>query len=79
GIKHDYGFITPLDLGKRAVFEYDYYLDHTDPAQIAVMRDAVMAAGAMIEGFSAAHPGVKWIRYTLYQGFARKEHILYID
>jgi hypothetical protein len=79
GIKHEYGFITPLDMGKRAVFEYDFYLDHTEPTQIAVMQKAVMAAGAMIEGFSARHPGVKWIRYTLYQGFARKEHILYID
>jgi len=79
GIKHDYGFLTPLDLGKRAVFEYDFYLDHNDPAQAALMRGAVAAAAAMIERQSAAHPGIKWIRYTLYQGFARKEHILYID
>lgn len=79
GIKHDFGFLTPLDLGKRAVFEYDFYLDHTDPAASAAMRRAAAAAAAMIERHSAAHPGLKWIRYTLYQGFARKEHILYID
>jgi len=24
GLKNDYGFITPLDNGKRCVFEYDY-------------------------------------------------------
>jgi len=79
GIKHDYGFISPLDMGKRAVFEYDYYLDHNDPEQISIMQKAVMATAGMIEQFSAAHPDLKWIRYTLYQGFARKEHILYID
>lgn len=78
-IKHDYGFITPLDMGKRAVFEYDYYLDHTDSAQITIMQNAIMATAGMIEQYSAAHPGMKWIRYTLYQGFARKEHIFYID
>jgi hypothetical protein len=66
-------------MGKRAVFEYDYYLDHTDSAQITIMQNAIMATAGMIEQYSAAHPGMKWIRYTLYQGFARKEHIFYID
>lgn len=79
GIKHDYGFITPLDCGKRAVFEYDYYVDHTNSKESENMLNAVMETGGMIESFSARFKGVKWIRYTLYQGFARKEHILYTD
>jgi hypothetical protein len=29
GIDHDFGFITPMDMGKRIVLEYDYYLDQT--------------------------------------------------
>ena len=76
-IKNDYGFITPLDEGKRCVFEYDYYLDQNDPEEIGRMQQAMYEAGMMIEGYSAKEPAVKWIRYTLYQGFCRMENLLY--
>ncbi|MDY0017425.1 MAG: FAD-binding oxidoreductase [Candidatus Delongbacteria bacterium] len=78
-VKHDYGFVTPIDNGKRAVLEYDYYLDHTDQAEREIMGGTIGAIAGFIGQYSAADPRVKWIRYTLYQGFARKEHILYVD
>jgi hypothetical protein len=77
-ITRDYGFLTPLDMGKRAVLEYDYYMDHTDPAEVQRMQRAFVAAGEMIEGFSRSNKGVKWIKYVFSQGFARKENFLYI-
>lgn len=77
GIKNDYGFITPLDSGKRAVFEYDYYIDHTDKKEIQRIQKAIGEVAEMIEGFSARVKGVKWIKYTLYQGFCRSEQLLY--
>ncbi len=77
GLKHDFGFFTPLDLGKRAVLEYDYYMDQTDPEEIQRMQEAVQAAGEMIEGFSREVTGVRWIKYVFNQGFARKEGFLY--
>jgi hypothetical protein len=77
GLKNDFGFFTPLDLGKRAVLEYDYYMDQTDPDEIKRMQQAVMAAGEMIEGFSRDVTGVRWIKYVFNQGFARKEGFLY--
>lgn len=77
GVRGDFGFLTPLDLGKRAVLEYDYYLDHTDPLQVTRMQKAMMDAGMMIEGYCKGHHGVMWIRYLLYQGCARKEAFLY--
>ncbi|MBN2124341.1 MAG: FAD-binding oxidoreductase [Deltaproteobacteria bacterium] len=76
-IKHDYGFLTPLDLGKRAVMEYDYYLDHTDPREITVMQEAVAEAGRMLDETATREKGVTWIRYLLYQGLCRKEGFLY--
>ena len=76
-IKHDYGFMTPLDLGKRAVLEYDYYHDHTDPAQIENMQHAVMETGKMLAENSFSTPGVVWIKFVFNQGFARKESFLY--
>ncbi|MGD9708175.1 MAG: FAD-binding oxidoreductase, partial [Candidatus Delongbacteria bacterium] len=78
-VKHDYGFVTPIDNGKRAVLEYDYYLDHTDQAEREIMGGTIGAIAGFIGQYSAADPRVKWIRYTLYQGFTRKEHILYVD
>jgi len=77
GLKNDYGFITPLDNGKRCVFEYDYYLDHNDPAERDAMQRAMMEAGGIIEKYSAETGTVTWIRYVFSQGFSRKEHFLY--
>ena len=77
GLKNDYGFITPLDDGKRCVFEYDYYLDQNDPDERIKMQEAMMEAGMMIERYSAETGTVTWIRYVFSQGFSRKESFLY--
>ncbi len=77
GLKNDFGFITPLDNGKRCVFEYDYYLDQNDEDEKAKMRQAMMEAGAMIEKSAAATGTVTWIRHVFRQGFSRKESFLY--
>jgi hypothetical protein len=77
GLKNDYGFITPLDNGKRCVFEYDYYLDQNDPDERIRTQQAMMEAGMMIEKYSAETGSVTWIRYVFSQGFSRKESFLY--
>lgn len=77
GLKNDFGFITPLDDGKRCVFEYDYYLDQNDPDEKLKMQQAMMEAGMMIEKYSAETGTVTWIRYVFSQGFSRKESFLY--
>lgn len=79
GLKNDYGFITPLDNGKRCVFEYDYYLDQNDPDERRKMQQAMMEAGMMIEEYSAKTGTVTWIRYVFCQGFSRKESYLYTE
>ncbi|MEI6749139.1 MAG: FAD-dependent oxidoreductase [Bacteroidota bacterium] len=77
GLKNDYGFITPLDNGKRCVFEYDYFLDQNDPEERTKMQQALMEAGMMIEQYSAETGTVTWIRHVFSQGFSRKESFLY--
>jgi hypothetical protein len=77
GLKNDYGFITPLDNGKRCVFEYDYYLDQNDPDERMKMQQAMMEAGMMIEKYSTETGTITWIRYVFCQGFSRKESYLY--
>ena len=76
-LKNDYGFITPLDDGKRCVFEYDYYIDHTDPEERKRAQQALAEAGMMIEKYSAETGTITWIRYVFGQGFSRKESFLY--
>ena len=77
GIDNEFGFITPLDLGKRAVLEYDYFLDHRKTNERERMLGAMEKTAAMIENFSASVKGVTWIRYIQHQGIARKEPMLY--
>jgi len=77
GLKNDFGFITPLDNGKRCVFEYDYYLDQNDPDEKMRMRQAMTEAGLMIEKVAAETGTVTWIRHVFRQGFSRKESFLY--
>jgi len=77
GVRGDFGFLTPLDRGRMAVLEWDMYLDHTDPVQVAKMQQAMADTGQMISGFSRRDPRVLWIRYVFNQGFSRKESFLY--
>jgi hypothetical protein len=76
-LKNDFGFLTPLDCGKRCVFEYDYYLDHTNEDERARMQQAAGEAAMMIEGFAARTGTVRWISHVFGQGFSRMENILY--
>jgi UDP-N-acetylenolpyruvoylglucosamine reductase len=77
GIKNELGFITPIDSGKRCIFEYDYYVDQCDPEEISRVRAAVAEAGALLEKVSARTGTIRWMRYVLYQGFCRMENLLY--
>lgn len=77
GVKHELGFITPVDCGKRCMFEYDYFLDQNDPAEIAALRLAAQEVGKVIEEYTARTGTIRWLRYLLNQGFCRMENFLY--
>jgi hypothetical protein len=76
-ISHDYGFLTPLDFGKRAILEYDYYIDHADPSEAQKIRSAMVEIEPMLDGLSAGVKGVVWLKYVFSQGCSRKEAFLY--
>jgi hypothetical protein len=77
GITHEYGFITPLDLGKRALLEYDYYVDHTDESDRRRIQDGMSEVIPLIEGLCREVKGVAWMKHIVSQGFSRKEQFLY--
>jgi len=78
GIDHDFGFITPMDMGKRGILEYDYYIDHTDPAEREKIRKAMVEIDPWLDGLAQRTKGVKFLKYVFSQGCSRKENFLYL-
>ena len=76
-IDNDFGFITPIDNGKRCIFEYDYFYDYNDPDEIRRIRLAATEANLLVDDYSVRTGTVKGHPYVLYQGFCRKENLLY--
>ena len=76
-IDNDFGFITPIDNGKRCIFEYDFFYDYNDPHEIQRIRKVAAEANALIDEYSVRTGVVKGHPYVLYQGFCRKENLLY--
>ena len=76
-LKNEFGFVTPVDSGKRGIFEYDYYLDQNDTDEISRMQQAATEAGDLIEEHSARTGTIRWLKHLLHQGYCRKENLLY--
>jgi hypothetical protein len=76
-LDHDFGFLTPMDLGKRAILEYDYYIDHTDPAERDKIRRAMAEIGPWLDGLAERTKGVTFLKYVFSQGCSRMENFLY--
>jgi hypothetical protein len=76
-IDNDFGFITPIDNGKRCIFEYDYFFDHNDQDEIKRIRSAAEEVNNLVDEYSVQTGTVRGHPYVLYQGFCRKENLLY--
>jgi UDP-N-acetylenolpyruvoylglucosamine reductase len=76
-IDNEFGFITPIDNGKRCIFEYDYFYDYNDPDEIRRIRLVGMEANILVDEYSVKTGVVRGHPYVLYQGFCRKENLLY--
>jgi len=76
-VEHDFGFITPIDNGKRCIFEYDFFYDYNDKDDIQRIRNVAAEANILIDDYSVRTGTVKGHPYVLYQGFCRKENLLY--
>ncbi|MGA2404060.1 MAG: hypothetical protein ABSG91_20530, partial [Syntrophobacteraceae bacterium] len=77
GIDHDYGFLTPMDLGKRAVLEYDYYIDHTDEQEKRKIAASMPEIEPWLDGLAARTKGIMSLKYVFSQGCSRKENFMY--
>jgi hypothetical protein len=77
GVRGEFGFLTPVDQGAMGIFEWDMYLDHADPVEVAKMQKAMAKVGPMLAEFSQKDSRVLWIMDVLNKGFSRKEAYLY--
>jgi hypothetical protein len=77
GLDNDYGFLTPMDFGKRAILEYDYYIDQTDPVDAERIARAMTEIEPWLDALAAKTKGVQWLKYVFSQGCSRKEGFLY--
>ena len=77
GLDNDYGFITPMDFGKRGILEYDYYIDHTDPEERKKIGRAMKEIEPFLDDLSRTTKGIQWLKYVFSQGCSRKENFLY--
>ena len=77
-LENDLGFITPIDSGKRCVWEYDYYFDHSDPDEMLRIRQATYEAGTLLDEYSVKSGTIRQVRYIVNQGCCRKENLLYL-
>ena len=76
-LDHDFGFLTPMDLGKRAILEYDYYIDHTDPEEREKIGRAMAEIEPWLDRLAERTKGVTFLKYVFSQGCSRKENFLY--
>ena len=77
GVDHAFGFLTPLDFGKRVVFEYDYYLDQTSAEEKKRLAPAMQVVEQQVAKLIQKNSAIKPMSLILGQGLARKEQFLY--
>ncbi|MBP1748442.1 MAG: iron-sulfur cluster-binding FAD-binding oxidoreductase [Deltaproteobacteria bacterium] len=76
-LKNTFGFVTPVDAGKRCILEYDYFYDQTDIGEKARIITAATEAGSFLDTISARTGTLRWVKYIFQQGFCRKDNLLY--
>lgn len=77
GLDHAFGFLTPLDLGKRAILEYDYYIDQVKREDQEKAATAIGTLVPWLDELALRTPGLTWMKTLFGQGFVRKESFLY--
>jgi len=78
GLENHFGFLTPLDFGKRGILEYDYYLDHTDEDERIKAGKALAEMDPFLDRLSLEGKGIMGMKYIFGQGCSRKENYLYL-
>jgi hypothetical protein len=77
-LESEFGFLTPIDSGKRCVWEYDFFFDCNDPDGTESIQKASREAGGLLDTYSEKTGTIRQLRYVANQGCCRKENLLYL-
>ncbi len=75
-LRNDFGYLIPVDFGKRAAVEYDFYHDHTNSQERRRAQAAAHEASETIDRYMKKMNG-RSAAVVPYQGQCRKENLLY--
>ena len=76
-IKNDFGYLVPVEFGKRAVMEFDYYYDHSDPSKIPDAIKAINESDNVLKKIQTKFEGITLGSDISSQGLSRHESYLY--
>jgi hypothetical protein len=77
GIRNGFGYLVPVELGKRAIFEFDYFYDHTSAAESAAMVRVMDESQALLNEYRAKAAGMTLGNEIALQGLSAPESYLY--
>jgi hypothetical protein len=77
GIRNGFGYLVPVELGKRAIFEFDYFYDHTSGAEKAAMVRVMAESQALLDNYRAETTGMTLGNEIALQGLSNPESYLY--
>ena len=66
-----------MDMGKRAVYEYDYYLDQTSAKDKRKAAAVMQRIVPWLDDLALTRKGFTWIKTFFSQGCVRKEGFFY--
>lgn len=78
GLKNEFGFLTPVDSGKRAVLEYDYYFDQNNEQERNRTKKAAIESIKNVGPLVQKTKGLLIGELTAFQGLSRMENFLYV-
>jgi FAD binding domain len=77
GLPNGFGYLVPVDLGRRSIMEFDYYYDQADPAETAAIGRVLVESDAVLAEHRARHPQIVTGQDLAGQGLSRPESYLY--
>ncbi len=76
-LRNKFGYLVPVDFGKRAVMEYDYYFDQTNDQERENAKNAIIESANKMATLMREVKGLRSGELVLFQGLSRRENFLY--
>jgi hypothetical protein len=77
GIRNGFGYLVPVELGKRAIFEFDYFYDLTSATEKAAMVRVMAESQERLDHYKADTAGIALGHEIALQGLSSPESYLF--